>query len=361
MLVDTQSADAIRRVLGDWFRLKRRSLPWRETNDPYRIWVSEVMLQQTQVKTVVPYYRRFMVLYPTVQHLACADTQAVLKAWEGLGYYSRARNLQKAARIVVEQLEGRIPDQWQPLRQLPGVGDYIAAAVLSIAFDRPFAVVDGNVKRVLARLFMIAEPVNRSASHKVFQALADQLLDAGQAGNFNQAMMELGALICTPRAPLCAQCPPAPYCRAAQSGAVARYPFRAPRPKTPEHALAVGLVRKQGRVLIVRRPDEGLLGGLWEFPAIRIEPAVDPAEACTRHLRTTFNLSVRVERHAATIRHAYTHFKIRMEVFVCDWHGGDARCSNAADHQWVDPEHVGRFALHRAAQKALSCLLTASL
>jgi A/G-specific adenine glycosylase len=359
MPVDLYTTHAVRAALCAWFATARRALPWRATRDPYAIWVSEVMLQQTQVKTVVPYYQRFLTRLPTVAHLARADEQEVLKLWEGLGYYSRARHLQRAARIVHAQLGGRIPDQWESFRGLPGVGDYIAAAVLSIAFDRPFAVVDGNVKRVLARLFQIAEPVNHGPSHKTFQALADQLLDPVRPRDFNQALMELGALVCTPRRPLCAQCPLSSHCGAFQAAAVALYPHRAPRPQVPEHYLAAALVRKNNRVLIVRRPLEGLLGGLWEFPAVRYTAPQEAAAACVAHLREALNLTVTVERQAATIRHAYTHFKIRMALFDCLWRKGVVPRHAAVVHQWIDPAHIDRLALHRAAQKALPYLSAA--
>ncbi|MFZ1983631.1 MAG: A/G-specific adenine glycosylase [Desulfatitalea sp.] len=201
---------AIRRTLGAWYDTHRRDLPWRYTRDPYAIWVSEVMLQQTQVKTVTPYFQRFMQRFPDVGRLAQADEQSVLKSWEGLGYYSRARHLHQAAQRVVHEWDGRLPSTWPEIRQLPGIGDYIAAAVLSIAFAQPHAVVDGNVKRVLARLLRMATPINAAAGHQLFQAAADRLLDVQDPGRHNQAMMELGALVCTPQTPLCAQCPLAP-------------------------------------------------------------------------------------------------------------------------------------------------------
>src|SRR5512137_2692101 len=214
----------LRRRLLEWYQRQRRPLPWRETHDPYRIWVSEVMLQQTQVKTALPYYRRFLRQFPTLRKLAGADLGDVLKRWEGLGYYARARNLHRAAGMLAAGSGGRIPDRWDDFRALPGVGDYISAAVLSIAFDRPHAVVDGNVKRVLARLLAMAAPTNQTASHKIFQAEADRLLDRRHPGDFNQALMELGALVCAPTSPSCTLCPLIRCCAAHRGGTVARYP-----------------------------------------------------------------------------------------------------------------------------------------
>jgi A/G-specific adenine glycosylase len=201
----------LRRRLLSWYDVHRRDLPWRRTREPYRIWVSEVMLQQTQVRTAIPFYRRFLQQFPTPAHLARADEQSVLKCWEGLGYYARARNLHRAAARVAAS-GGRVPDEWDAFRALPGVGNYIAAAVLSIAYGRPHAVVDGNVKRVLARLLALDLPVNAPAALRAFQAEAERLLDRRRPGDYNQALMELGALVCTPRAPDCGGCPQDTQC-----------------------------------------------------------------------------------------------------------------------------------------------------
>ena len=227
-----------RRRLRTWFRQTKRDLPWRDTRDPYRVWVSEVMLQQTQVATVVPYFQRFVARYPDILTLAGADQQDILKSWEKMGYYARARNLHKAAGIVAREYDGHVPSDYDTFRALPGVGDYIAAAVMSIAFERPFAVVDGNVKRVLSRLLMIEEPVNKPSSKKRFQSDADDLLDTKHPGDFNQAMMELGATVCRPKQPLCEDCPVLRYCAAYLAGCQSDFPVRAPRKKVPHYHIA---------------------------------------------------------------------------------------------------------------------------
>ena len=234
--------DQTRKLLIDWYRRHHRQLPWRETEDPYRIWVSEVMLQQTQVQTVLPYYQKFLLDFPDVKQLANANLQAVLKVWEGLGYYARARNMHRSAKVILEQHAGKFPDSWDVLRELPGIGDYIASAVLSIAFNQPYAVVDGNVKRVLARLYEISEPVNKSFSYKTFKEAADGLLDRRHSGIFNQALMELGALVCKPKKPDCNGCPVHSRCRANQAGHVDRFPKRIRKPKTPLNNIVVGVV-----------------------------------------------------------------------------------------------------------------------
>jgi A/G-specific adenine glycosylase len=345
----------LRRRLLAWYESNRRRLPWRETRDPYRIWVSEVMLQQTQVKTALPYYRRFIREFPTLRKLAVADLGDVLKRWEGLGYYARARNLHRAAgRLAAD--EGRVPGRWEEFRALPGVGDYIAAAVLSIAFDRPHAVVDGNVKRVLARLLTMAAPANQAASHRRFQAEADRLLDRRRPGDFNQALMELGALVCTPASPDCTVCPLIRCCAAHRSGTVARYPRRVASRPVPEEQIAVGVVFKNGRVLITRRPAQGLLGGLWEFPGGKLRTGETPAAACLREIKEEVNLDVTIAEPLAQVRHAYSHLRIHLHVFRCRFAAGRVRLNGPIDHRWVRIADIDRFAFPRANLKFIPLL-----
>jgi A/G-specific adenine glycosylase len=340
----------------DWFRANRRRLPWRRSRNPYRIWLSEVMLQQTQVATVVPYYRRFLARFPDVRALASADLQDVLKLWEGLGYYARARNFQRAAARVAAEHAGRVPVHWEDFRRLPGVGDYIAAAVLSIAFDQPWAVVDGNVKRVLSRLFTIEDPVNAAAAKPVFAAAADALLDRDRPGTFNESMMELGALVCTPRAPRCERCPVAAFCRARRAGSVADYPRRLAARKVPLAAIAVGVVAKNGRLLITRRRPEGLLGGLWEFPGGKVRDGEAPEAACVREIREEAGLHVAVESRLARVRHAYTHLRIVMDVFRCRYVSGRVRLNGPVDFRWVRVADLDRYPFPKANHKFMPLL-----
>lgn len=347
--------DVIRGLLNTWYGESRRDLPWRKTIDPYCIWISEVMLQQTQVKTVKPYYRRFINRFPDVFSLARADLQTVLKEWEGLGYYSRARNMYKAAGIIAAG-GGRFPDSWEGLRQLPGIGDYIASALLSIAFGKPYAVVDGNVKRVLARLFMLSWPVNKATSHCVFQDVADQLLDRQQPGDHNQAMMEMGAMVCTPRKPRCGYCPISNHCRALASHEVQSYPHRIQRAPLPERHVVAGVVKKKGRWLFIQRDEEGLLGGLWEFPGGAVHGDADPARICKRRIKETVNLDVDVDAHMTTVRHTYTHFKLRMDVYLCRWIAGRVHLKGPAGFRWMVPSRVFDLPLHGAMHKALGSI-----
>jgi len=347
----------LRKELLEWYRTNQRDLPWRHSNTPYHIWVSEVMLQQTQVKTVLNYYRRFITVFPNIKRLAAADLQAVLKVWEGMGYYARARNLHRAAKAVLRDYGGRIPDQWEAFRGLPGVGDYIAAAVLSIAFNQPYPVVDGNVKRVLARLEKMNDPVNLPGNDKQFKNAAARLLDGRQPGTFNQAMMELGALVCRPRNPLCHACPLARLCQAYQTRQVADFPKRKKVKATPQYHIAVGVVFKNGKVLITRRKAEGLLGGLWEFPGGKIKDGESAAAACIREIREEVNLDVQIERHLAQVKHAYTHFKIVMDVFCCKYVSGRVYLRGPAAFRWIRLDEYKNYPFPKANHKFIPLLM----
>ncbi len=339
-----------------WYHNHQRTLPWRETEDPYRIWVSEVMLQQTQTTTVLSYFQKFIIHFPNLGRLAAANLQEVLKVWEGMGYYARARNLHSAAKIILAAHNGNVPDTWESIRKLPGVGDYIAAAVLSIAFNKPYAVVDGNVKRVLARLNMLTAPVNRSSSYKTFKTASERLLDRRSPGIFNQAMMELGATCCTPKKPACDICPIQRFCRAFQEKAVAEYPKRIATPPIPLHHISVGVVYKNGRMLITRRKPDGLLGGLWEFPGGKVRKNESPESACIRELKEEVNLTVSVASHLAHVKHAYTHFKVHLEVFSCRYVSGKIKLKGAVDYRWVTWTELDRYPFPKANHKFIPLL-----
>ncbi len=341
----------MRKRLRSWYADNHRNLPWRRTSDPYAIWVSEVMLQQTQVNTVIPYYDRFLDRFSTVHSLAAADLQDVLKLWEGLGYYSRARNFHKAAILVSSYDSGLIPADWHAFRQLPGVGDYIASAVLSIAFDQPYAVVDGNVKRILSRLFAMDTPVNGSRAHAEFQKPATALLDQDAPGIFNQAVMELGALICKPSRPFCTLCPIDAFCAAYAARRVDLYPKRIKSLPVPLYPIAAGVVYHQERMLITRRKPEGLLGGLWEFPGGKIQPEESPADACVREIREETGVCATVESHLCRVKHAYTHFKIEMDVFICSAISETVRLNGPVDFRWITPDEMDMYPFPGANHK----------
>jgi A/G-specific adenine glycosylase len=339
-----------------WFKKNKRSLPWRETDNPYCIWVSEVMLQQTQVNTVLSYYRTFLLHFPNVQSLAQANINHVLKIWEGMGYYARARNLHRAAKTVVEKHHGKIPDNWHDFKRLSGVGDYIASAVLSIAFHKPHAVVDGNVKRVLARLLQINAAVNRSASYKIFKEASEKLFDPKQPGIFNQALMELGALICKPKKPNCRICPLQTCCRSYQFQTVDNYPKRIKNPPRPEYHIAIGVVFKNNHVLITRRKLDGLLGGLWEFPGGKVKKGESSETACVREIREEVNITVEVSSFLTRVKHAYTHFKIRVDVFCCKYLAGNVQLNGPIDYLWIKLQDIDRYPFPKANHKFIPLL-----
>ncbi len=336
-----------------WYRTHARPFPWRCTEDPYAIWVSEVMLQQTRADTVVPYYERWMAALPDVSGLASASEERVLALWEGLGYYHRARNLRRAAREVVERHGGRIPDDPAAFRALPGVGEYTSAAVLSIAFGRDLAVVDGNVRRVLCRAFALGEPCASGAGRRLLHRLATGLLPRGKAALHNQAMMELGATVCTPRSPSCGACPLVPECRARAAGRPEAFPRPSPRRPRPHYQVAVGIVKRDGRLLIARRPSYGLLGGLWEFPGGKLEPGESPEAALHRELLEELGLRVRVEGALGPVDHAYSHFRVTLHPFLCRFVAMDPTAGEGRDWKWVPPMELRNHPMPRANRKIL--------
>jgi A/G-specific adenine glycosylase len=346
----------IRNKLLAWFEVHQRRLPWRASKEPYHVWVSEVMLQQTQVKTVIPYYERFLNRFPTLEALAQADEQDVLKLWEGLGYYARIRNFHKASRIVMTSYQGEIPSDWESFRNLPGVGDYIASAVLSIAFDKEYAVIDGNVKRVLARLFQSDVWVNASASYRHYAEIADTLLDRTCPGRFNQAMMELGAILCTPKHPACERCPIEMFCLCHQNKTVPDYPKRIKKSPTPEYHIAAGVVYHHDKVLITRRKPDGLLGGLWEFPGGKVKDGESAQEACLREIREETGIEVNIESYLTRVKHAYTHFKIVMDVFRCSYVSGKIKLNAATDYRWIKIEEIEDYPFPKANHKFMALL-----
>ncbi|HEY9723357.1 MAG TPA: A/G-specific adenine glycosylase [Oscillatoriaceae cyanobacterium] len=337
-------------ALLDWFARARRAMPWRETRDPYHILLSEVMLQQTQVATVIPYFERFVARFPTPEALAAAPEADVLKAWEGLGYYSRARNLQSAARAIATQHGGRVPDSWDAMRALPGVGDYTAGAVLSIAYGVAVPAVDGNVLRVISRLYALEADIAQPAAKKGVEAIVRELQPADAPGRFNEALMELGATVCTPARPRCESCPLAQACRAKAEGRVQELPVKSK--KTPPRAgvLAAVRVRDGDRLLLVQRPDEGIWAGLWAFPSCEVA-AADAPEACLRSMLAQGGLDARLGALLHTTSHTLTHRKLRIPLYDAEYHAG-AWPSGV----WVTRAEIGRYALPVPFRKLLTAL-----
>ena len=336
-----------------WYDRHRRDLPWRappgRTPDPYRVWLSEIMLQQTTVATVASYFDRFVARWPEVSALAAASLDEVLHVWQGMGYYARARNLHACARAVVARHGGRFPDTAAELRRLPGIGDYTAAAIAAIAFDRREAAVDGNVERVVARLYAVGEPL--PAAKQRLRRLAAGLVPPRRAGDFAQAMMDLGAVLCTPRRPRCVLCPWRGACAAAAGGIAEALPARAAKPERPlRHGAAFWLVRGDGAVLLRRRPDEGLLGGLYEVPSTEWREAPwSDAEA----LAAAPLPEAAWTRLPGAVEHGFTHFRLELAVWA-------ARTEAAPDGVWVRPREFRDYAFSTLMKKLARYALAAA-
>jgi A/G-specific adenine glycosylase len=348
-------AAPLRRALLGWYDRSRRDLPWRRTRDPYRVWLAEVMLQQTTVKTATPYYEAFLKRFPTLQALAEEPEEEVLAAWSGLGYYHRARNLHRAAQHVAERHGGRFPRTLEAALSVPGVGLYTASAVLSIAYGQPLPVVDGNVRRVLARLLALRGPEYRKDGP--YYNRAEELLDRERPGDWNQALMELGATVCTHRRPGCDACPLRSPCRARALGLVEELPEGRARRAPVDVKVAAALVERDGRVLLVRRPEGRLLGRMWEVPQTSLESRGLPDLA--RELEERHGLRVVPGALAVRARHAITFRRITLE-------GYRARLrppvpSDPERFLWARPEEVKALPVSSSTRKLLRGLAAPQL
>jgi A/G-specific adenine glycosylase len=339
-----------------WSHAQRRDLPWRGERDPYRIWVSEVMLQQTQVQTVIPYYARFLSRFPTLRSLAEADLEEVLKVWEGMGYYARARNLHRAAQRVMEHHGGQLPADREALLALPGIGPYTVGAILSLAFGQDMALLDGNARRVLSRLFAIDDDPRSAATRQRLWNLAETLLPPGQAGPFNEALMDLGATVCTPRDPCCGGCPLSEVCQGYQSGGPKRYPARVPRRPLPHYDVAAGVIWRGDQLLVSKRHTDDLLGGLWEFPGGTRESRETLEECLVREIWEELGIEIAVGELMMTVRHAYTHFRVTIHVFHCRYLSGEPQALGCADWRWVRPDELDGFAFPAADHRIIAAL-----
>lgn len=330
-------------MLLDWYRQYGRDFPWRRHPQPYDVWVSEIMAQQTRLETVLPYYQRWMERFPTLGDLAAADQQEVLSVWEGLGYYSRARNLHRAAQVVISELGGQIPPTSDELRKLPGIGPYTAGAIASLAFGRDEAVVDGNVKRVLARCFGVRQPVNTPAGEKRIWELAREHLPIGQAGGYNQALMDLGATICLPRRPSCHNCPLAGICAANRENLQEELPVKKIKPTTPHYTVTAAVLWEDGKVLLAKRPQDDLLGGMWEYPGGKRESDETLPACLEREIFEELGVKIEVGEELGVFRHAYTHYRVTLHAFSCSITGGVLQMHYHNDLVWVSLAELGSY------------------
>jgi A/G-specific adenine glycosylase len=340
-----------------WYDSAAIELPWRLSLDPYRIWLSEIMLQQTRVATVQSYYERFLKKYPDVFALAAAPLDDILKQWEGLGYYSRARNMHKAAQSVVSQFQGQFPETSEQLEKLTGIGRYTAAAIASIAFGQQTAVLDGNVIRILTRLFDYNETVGQPATDKQLWLWAQSLISKVRPGDYNQAMMDLGRTICTPRNPQCQQCPVKMHCLAFKHQTQNTRPVKKAKAALPLIRAAVALIRdKKDRFLLIQRPPSGLLGGLWTFPGGQCANTESFSECLPSALQNQFNLTVQVQQEMAFAKQTFTHFHLQLRAFSCLVLSGRLKVRDKHKHVWANQTEFDQFSFGKADREIANAL-----
>jgi A/G-specific adenine glycosylase len=340
-----------------WFSANSRRMPWRNDRTPYRVWISELMLQQTRVDQVIPYFERFMERFPTLESLAAASQDEVLKAWEGLGYYSRARNMHAAAKQIMQEQDGLFPNTANEILALPGIGPYTTAAIGSLAFNLDLAVLDGNVIRVLTRLYAYPKDTCTTAAKKELQQIADDLLVHGDAGRCNEAFMELGATLCTPRSPQCTACPLATICLAHMEGAPENYPVKAPKKKVPHIVVGAAVTRKpSGEILIAQRRDQDMLGGLWEFPGGKQEIGETIQQCIIRELQEELGITVKIDAFLITVKHAYSHFTMDMHTFYSQIISGAPKALHCKDFKWADLNELRQHPFSKADLKVIEAL-----
>lgn len=346
----------------DWYAEHARQLPWRGHPDPYLVWVSEVMLQQTRVETVIPYFNRWVTNFPTISDLAKAEQQDVLKIWEGLGYYGRARNLHKAAQLVMAEYGGELPRDIRSLKKLPGIGRYTAGAIASIAYGMDEPALDGNVSRVLARYFNLTEPIQSPEGKKALWSLATRNLPPGRAGEYNQALMDLGAMVCTPRDPKCVNCPLSLGCQAYRLGLQLERPVPVSKNPIPHVTVTAAVIKCGDRVLITKRPQNGLLGGMWEFPGGKQLPGEDLASCLQREIMEELAVEIQVGSEAGVYQHAYTHFRVTLYAFNCSLvNGREPQPEQVDDLCWVPINELDAYPMGKIDRQIAARLLKEDL
>ena len=342
----------------DWYAKHKRNMPWRDSGDPYKIWISEIMLQQTQVDQAWPYFERFIEKFPTIFDLAGAGQQQVMKVWEGLGYYSRARNLHAAAQTIVSDYDGNLPENYDEIIKLKGIGPYTAAAISSIAFGKANAVVDGNVKRVITRYFGIEEDVRTSKTAKMVQQYVDELISNEHPAEFNQGLMEIGSVVCKPSNPNCNQCPVHTGCVASKMAKTDVIPYKSPAKKKPHKHIGVGIIeREDGRVLIALRPENVMLGGLWEFPGGKQEEGESIRETVEREFKEELGVEVRTLEEFMKLKHVYSHFSITLHAYKCLLISGEPKPKSSQKIQWVKISELVQYPFPKANKQLTQRLL----
>ncbi|MDZ7758654.1 MAG: A/G-specific adenine glycosylase [Desulfovermiculus sp.] len=341
-----------------WYRQNRRDLPWRRDPSPYRVWISEIMLQQTQVDRVVSYFLNWMTVFPHVRAVAEASEDKVLKAWEGLGYYTRARNIRTAAQTLCTTYGQELPSDLPSLLALPGIGPYTAAAIASLAFNQPIPVVEANVQRVMARILNISEPIKSAPVQRRVHQAVQALIPERDSRSLNQALMELGALVCQPRNPSCLLCPAAEDCRSLALDAVHKCPVLPPKVGSTALQVTAGVLVENGRILIQKRPPQGLMANLWEFPGGKVQTGEGPKQALIREFLEELELEVRVGHKITVIRHSYTRFRITLHIYWCQpaRSGQEPVLHAATEARWASPGELSQYPFPAADRKLIQIL-----
>ena len=354
----------LRKLLLSWFRTEDRQLPWRKSYNPYHVWISEIMLQQTQMQRGILYFQRWLKRFPDIAALAEAEEREILKHWEGLGYYARARNLHATAKILHARFGGVIPCDPRQLQELPGIGPYTAAAISSIACNFDIPVVDANVLRVYARIFDIDSPVRAGKTRKEIESLAWRMLPPGQARNFNQALMDFGGLVCLPRSPECGNCVLSRHCLSFLRGTVLDRPVLGSGRTTILIEMATGVLEVEGKLFIQQRHTDDIWGGLWEFPGGRVEKSEPPEAAVVREYLEETGFRVAVCRKITTVTHCYTRYKVILHCFACRLAGAASphtpQLTAARDYRWVLPQDINQYAFPAGHRKLLEYITAVS-
>lgn len=350
--IDNFPIESFQISLIEWFEEHQRDLPWRRDQDPYKVWVSEIMLQQTKVDTVIPYFNNFIKQFPTINDLSVAEEERVLKAWEGLGYYSRARNLQAAVREVQETYGGVVPTTKEEISKLKGVGPYTAGAILSIAYNKPEPAVDGNVMRVMSRVLLIEEDIAKASTRRIFEEALREIISNKKPSQFNQGLMELGALVCTPTSPGCLLCPVREYCRAYHEGMEKSLPVKSKKQKVShKNMAALVLTNEEGSVLIHRRPSKGLLAKMWEFPNVEVASKEEGEHQLINYFKEQFQAEVKINKKVQQVEHVFSHLIWDIDVYEGVWVKGNT--SNYDELSWVDERTIEQYPFPVSHQKII--------
>jgi A/G-specific adenine glycosylase len=356
-MLNSASKKTMQKKLLKWYGEEKREMPWRNSRNPYSILVSEFMLQQTQVKTVIPYFERWMKSFSTLKKLAQAHDSTVLKHWEGLGYYSRARNLKKTAQIILQDYSGKVPDSMTEIMKLPGIGRYTAGAILSIAFDKKVPVLDGNVKRVLSRLFLLKENGGVRESENILWEIMENLLPDSESGNFNQAFMELGATVCLPKNPLCILCPLKQDCKGQKFGQQNSYPRKKQKPSSIKINVSAAVILRREKIYIQKRKIGGLMGGLWEFPGGKFLLGESPEQCLHREINEELGVALHIDKKLMVIKHSYTRFRVTLHVFLCRIDSGQISPTHCDEWSWVKAEELHTYPFPAANVKVVKSLV----